>query len=90
MNKYWARIVMNFLLLIFIVVAASFMAGCSVPKTKAQRAVMEHQTEGRLVYREVDGVQYYVECEYGFKYLSSTASNERIGPVDVCEGEEEE
>jgi hypothetical protein len=50
---------------------------------------MEHQVEGRLVYREVDGVQYYVECEYGLKYLSSTATDERIGPVDTCKGEEE-
>lgn len=49
---------------------------------------MEHQTEGRLVYREDDGVQYYVECEYGFKYLSSSVAEERIGPIDQCVEEE--
>jgi hypothetical protein len=65
------------------------MQGCSAPKTKAHRLVMEHQVEGRLVYREEDGVKYYVECEHGFKYLGSTATDERVGPMDVCEGEQE-
>ena len=89
MRRAWMRIAMNFMLLLFLAVVLFSVPGCSAPKTKAHRLVMEHQVEGQLVYREVDGVQYYVECEYGFKYLSSTASDERIGPVDTCEGEEE-
>lgn len=65
------------------------LVGCSAPKTREHRAIMEHQAEGQLVYREANGVKYYVECEYGLKYLSSTASNERSGPIDTCTGEEE-
>lgn len=84
------RIVINSIMLLLLAMALLSMQGCSAPRTKAHRMVMEHQTEGQLVYREVNGVKYYVECEYGFKYLSSTASDERIGPVDTCEGEEEE
>lgn len=90
MRRSVMLIIINCVVLLFLVMALLSMQGCSAPRTKAHRAVMEHQVEGQLVYREVDGVKYYVECEYGFKYLSSTASNERIGPVDTCEGEEEE
>ena len=67
----------------------AILIGCSAPKSREHRTILDHQVEGQVVYREVDGVQYYVECEYGFKYLSSTASDERIGPVDTCDGEEE-
>jgi hypothetical protein len=90
MRRSVMLIIINCVVLLFLVMALLSMQGCSAPRTKAHRAVMEHQVEGQLVYREVDGVKlkYYVECEYGFKYLSSTASNERIGPVDTCEGEE--
>lgn len=77
---------MNRIALIILLV---IIAGCSLPKSREHRTIMDHQAEGKQVYREVDGVQYYVECEYGFKYLSSTASDERIGPVDTCEDEDE-
>lgn len=75
-------------LIVMFVITSMSMQGCSAPKTKAHRLIMEHQTEGRLVYREDDGVQYYVECEYGFKYLSSSVAEERIGPIDQCVEEE--
>ena len=61
------------------------LVGCAT--TPEQRAIDNWQQEGRLVYREEDGVQYYVECEYGLKYLSSTNAEVRIGPVDTCKGE---
>ena len=89
MRRAWLRIIVNYTVLLFLAIVLSSVVGCSATKTREHRAIMEHQVEGQLVYREVDGVKYYVECEYGFKYLSSTASDERIGPVDVCEGEEE-
>ena len=72
--------------LLFLLVA---IGGCGASKSREFRAIEEHQVEGRLVYREKDGVQYYVECENGLKYISSTIAEERIGPVAVCEGEEE-
>ena len=71
-----------FLLLLLVVVA-----GCAAPKSREHRAILQHQVEGRVVYREADGIQYYVECEHGLKYIGSSANEERIGPVDVCKGE---
>lgn len=84
----WHYLIMVVLIVVFAVTTVS-MQGCAAPKSRQFRAIEEHQVEGRLVYREEDGVQYYVECENGLKYISSTVAEERIGPVAVCEGEEE-
>jgi hypothetical protein len=84
----WHHFFMIVLVVLFSITAV-FMQGCAAPKSRELRAIEEHQVEGMLVYREAEGVKYYVECEHGLKYLSSTASDERIGPVDVCDGEEE-
>ena len=81
----WHHFFMIVLIVMFTFTALS-MQGCAT--TPEQRAIDNWQQEGRLVYREEDGVQYYVECEYGLKYLSSTNAEVRIGPVDTCKGEE--
>ena len=76
------------LIVVFAVTTVS-MQGCAASKSHEHRAVLEHQTEGRLVYREADGIEYFVECRYGLKYVGSSVSEEVIGPIDYCTGEEE-
>ena len=92
----WHHFFMVVLIVMFAITTVS-MQGCAAPKSREHRAILEWQAEGHHTYKVEDGLEYFVKCEGGLKYIgvhrSATAGVDGfydvVGPIDACTGEEE-
>ena len=92
----WHHFFMIVLIVMFAFTAMS-MQGCAAPKSREHQAILDWQVEGHHVYNVEDGIEYFVKCEGGRKYIGvsrpATATEDGyynvVGPIDYCTGEEE-
>jgi hypothetical protein len=92
----WHYAFMVVLIVMFAITTVS-MQGCAAPKSRQHRAIEQWQQEGHYTYKVEDGIEYFVKCEGGRKYIGvhrpATADVDGyydvVGPIDVCTGEEE-
>ncbi len=93
----WHYATMIVLIVVFAICTVS-MQGCAAPKSREHVAILEWQTEGHHVYDVENGVEHFVKCEGGLKYIGinrpATATQDGyynvVGPIDTCTGEDNE
>jgi len=82
----WHYFFVVVLIIMFAITTVS-MQGCAAPKSREHLDILQWQAEGQHVYKVENGVEYFVRCDYGLKYLGTSRTNEVIGPIDTCKGE---
>ena len=83
---------------LLIIAALALIVGCATAVSKEHQVILDWNTEGHHTYRVKDGVDYFVKCEGGLKYVGynipATGTQDGmyqvIGPVDVCEEKDSE
>lgn len=82
-----------------IIAALLLVGGCAATKSREQREILEWNTEGYHVYKVENGVEYFVKCEGGLKYIGVNrfvdidgfnGFYESYGPIDKCVEEDDE